>query len=103
MPEPTAQEILMMEFINRARLDPAGEAARYGIDLNEGLPAGTISTVSRQPLAWSTPLFNSADAHSQSMIDNDYFAHTDPTNGSTPQWRATAAGYSGLVGENIAF
>jgi hypothetical protein len=36
MADPTAQEILDWALINRARLDPAGEAALYGIDLNEG-------------------------------------------------------------------
>src|SRR5262249_44716561 len=57
---------------------------------------------SKQPLAWSAALFTAADGHSQSMIDNDYFDHTDPFTGSTPQSRADAAGYSGLVGEKIA-
>jgi uncharacterized protein YkwD len=103
MAEPTTQEVLMMALINRARLNPAGEAARYGIDLNEGLAAGTISSASKQPLAFSDPLLTSADAHSQAMIDNDYFAHNDPNTGSTPQSRANAAGYSGAVGENIAW
>jgi hypothetical protein len=103
MAEPTAQEVLMMELINRARLDPAGEAARYGIDLNEGLAQGTINTISKQPLAWSDALFTSADQHSQAMISSNYFAHNDPNTGSTPQSRANAAGYSGSVGENIAW
>ena len=40
----TPQEQLMLELINRARMDPAGEAARQGISLNQGLAAGTIST-----------------------------------------------------------
>jgi Ca2+-binding RTX toxin-like protein len=99
----TAQEVLMLALINRARLDPAGEAARYGIALNEGLPAGTISAASKQPLAFSDSLNTSADAHSQAMIDSDFFAHTNPYTGSTPQSRATAAGYVGGVGENIAW
>ena len=103
MAEPTAQEVLMMALINRARLDPTGEAARYGIDLNEGLAAGTITTKSKQPLAFSTALFTAADAHSQAMIDTDYFAHNDPNTGSTPQSRGTGAGYAGGVGENIAW
>ena len=102
MTEPTAQEVLDIALVNRARLDPAGEAARYGIDLNEGLPAGTISTVSKQPLAYSDSLHTAAVGHSQSMITNDYFAHVDPTNSSTPQSRATAAGYGGGAGESIS-
>ncbi|MBR1157519.1 CAP domain-containing protein, partial [Bradyrhizobium sp. JYMT SZCCT0428] len=103
MADPTAQEVLMMALINRARLDPAGEAARNNIDLNEGLAAGTLTAASKQPLAWSSSLFSAADAHSQAMIDADYFAHTDPNTGSTPQSRANAAGYNGGVSENIAW
>jgi hypothetical protein len=41
---PTDYEQYMLELLNRARANPAAEAARHGIDLNEGLPAGTIST-----------------------------------------------------------
>ena len=52
----TAQEQLVLELINRARLDPAAEAARFGIALNEGLPAGTISTAAKQPLAMDDAL-----------------------------------------------
>ena len=35
----TDYEQLMLELVNRARLDPEGEAERYGIDLNENLAA----------------------------------------------------------------
>jgi FG-GAP-like repeat/Cysteine-rich secretory protein family/RTX calcium-binding nonapeptide repeat (4 copies) len=102
MTEPTAEEVLDIALINRARLDPTAEAALFAFDLNEGLAPGTISTVSKQPLAWSDALNIAARAHSQSMISNDYFAHTDPTTGSTPQSRVGAAGYVGSAGENIA-
>ena len=103
MAEPTAQEVLMWQLINRARLDPLAEAAHFGIDLNEGLTPGTLAGGSRQPLAFNSALFAAADLHSQRMIDLDYFAHNDPNDGSTPQTRANAAGYSGSVGENIAW
>jgi len=103
MAQPTALDLLDIALINRARLDPAGEAARYGIDLNEGLAPGTITTVSKQPLAFSGMLVDSATGHSQSMIANDYFAHNDPTDGSTPGSRITASGYSwSTYGENIS-
>src|SRR5262249_17413606 len=49
----TTLEQLLLERMNRARLRPAAEAARFNIDLNEGLPAGTISTASKQPLAFN--------------------------------------------------
>src|SRR6188474_103953 len=56
-------EQLLVELINRARSDPAAEAARYGIDLNLGLPPGTITTAPKQPLAPHQALVNAAGAH----------------------------------------
>jgi Ca2+-binding RTX toxin-like protein len=100
----TAVEQLILELVNRARLDPAGEAARLGIKLNEGLKAGTISSAPRDPLASNDALHNAADAHSQFMLDHDQFAHQGIGDG-TPQSRIAAAGYSSAftLGENIAF
>ena len=105
MATPTAQDVLMWALINRARLDPAGEAARDGIDLNEGLSAGTISAASKQPLAWNASLFAAADLHSAEMLSRGYFAHNDPVTLSTPTSRQIAAGYHGsIVGfENIGW
>ena len=34
---PTAQEQLFLELVNRARMDPLADAARFGSDLNAGL------------------------------------------------------------------
>src|SRR5437016_2552832 len=49
---PTNLEQYLVELVNRARADPPAEAARYGIALNEGVPAAdTISTAPKQPLA----------------------------------------------------
>jgi len=105
-PGPSDYEQYLLELINRARADPAGEAARYGIDLNEGLEPGTISSDPKQPLAPNTDLVNGARGHSQWMIDNDIFSHTG-ANGSSPGDRMTAAGYDFLPswswGENIAW
>ena len=58
MAEMTAQEQLILELINRARMNPLGEAQRFGIDLNAGLAAGTISAAAKQVLA-ANPLLNS--------------------------------------------
>src|SRR3954462_9960289 len=80
---PTALEQYVVELINRARANPAGEAAKYGIDLNEGLKAGTISTAAKQALALNPSLTDAARLHSQWMIDTDTFSHTG-ANGSTP-------------------
>ena len=56
MSEPTALDQYLIELINRARLDPAGEAARLGIDLNQGLSQGKINTAPKQPLAFDPAL-----------------------------------------------
>jgi len=102
---PTDVEQYMLELINRARANPAAEASRDGIDLNEGLPAGTISTAAKQPLAFNPDLIDSALGHSQWMIANQLFQHDGP--GTTdPGDRMTEAGYdftgSYGWGENIA-
>src|SRR5262245_55336620 len=51
--DPTPAEQLMLEVINRARANPTAEAARYSIDLNEGLAPGTISAAPKRPLAFN--------------------------------------------------
>ncbi len=60
----TVYEQLLLELVNRARLDPAGEAARYGIALNNGLAAGSLTATTKQALAPNELLVNSARAHS---------------------------------------
>ncbi|MGB9366676.1 MAG: FG-GAP-like repeat-containing protein [Xanthobacteraceae bacterium] len=98
----SALEQMLLELINRARLDPAAEAARFGISLNEGLAPNTISPISKQPLAMNEALLSAARAHSQDMIDRDYFDHNTPE-GVTPSQRIANAGYSAIgSGENIA-
>ena len=89
---PTAIEQYVIELINRARANPSAEAARYGIDLNEGLGAGTISTSSVQPLAVNPYLVDSARKHSKWMIDTDTFNHTG-AGGSDPKDRMISSGY----------
>lgn len=96
----------MLELINRARANPGAEAARLGLDLNEGLPPGTIADTPKPPLAFHALLIQSARAHSQWMIDTDVFDHIG-LNGSDPWDRMTAAGYQfkggWQWGENIAW
>ena len=102
----TAGEQLMLELINLARLDPGSEAHRLGIDLNEGLAAGTLTADAKQPLAFDDRLVAAARSHSLWQIDNDVFSHTGVA-GSSPGDRMTAAGYvfEGLWGwgENISW
>lgn len=106
MAELTAHEQLLLELVNRARLDPAGEAVRYGIDLNQGLAAGTITATPKQPLASNPNMATAAQNHSQWMLDTDTFSHTG-SGGSTPGTRMSAAGYSftgsWTWGENISW
>jgi serralysin len=103
---PSNYEQYLVELVNRARANPAAEAANDHIDLNEGLAAGTITTAAKQPLAINPYLTSSARGHSQWMIDNDVFAHQG-AGGSQPDDRMTAAGYvfsgSWAWGENIAY
>ena len=100
----SAYEQLFLELINRARANPTAEAARFGIALNEGLAAGTISTTPAQPLALNDALQTSIQGHLQDMIDHDFFSHTG-SNGSTITTRINGAGYTNWVtiGENLAF
>ncbi|MFM7250553.1 MAG: CAP domain-containing protein [Planctomycetaceae bacterium] len=103
---PTAHEQFLLEMVNRGRADPLAEATRYGIDLNEGLEAGTISAAAKQPLAFNPFLIDAAQRHSQWQLDTDTFSHTG-AGGSTAGERMTAAGYdftgSWTWGENIGW
>lgn len=99
----TAAEQYLLELINRARLDPVAEAARYRIDLNASLSPGQLGTESRQVLALNDDLNDAAIKHSLWMLAVDVFSHTG-ANGSQPWDRATAEGYAwNNIGENIAF
>src|SRR6185295_3297680 len=69
-PRPNASEQYMIEILNRTRADPAGEAARFGIDLHEGLAPGTLTSEPREPLAVNFELNASARDHNA-----DLFAH----------------------------
>lgn len=98
-----AAEQYLLEMVNRARLDPAGEAARYGTDLNAGLAAGTIDTSAKQVLAPNPALESAAVGHTQWMLQSDIFSHTG-AGGSAPWDRASDAGYVWTsIGENIAW
>ena len=105
--EPSAYEQYMLELINRARSNPNAEAVRYGLaDLNQGLPSGTITSDSKQPLVFNLLLIDSARKHSQWISDNNTFSHTG-AGGSDPGQRMSAAGYNFTGfwdwGENIAW
>jgi len=95
-------EQLAIELINRARANPTAEAARLGIDLNDDLLPGTLSATSKQPLAPHQILIDVAAAHSQDMLDRDFFAHINP-DGDGPGQRIAAAQYDARSwAENLA-
>ena len=100
----SAAEQYMIELVNRARQDPSAEAARLGVGLNENRESGdeAIASGSRQVLASNQALVDAAEAHSQDMLQNNYFNHYGQ-NGSTPTSRAQSNGYDGVSGENLAW
>lgn len=96
----------MLELVNRARANPAAEAARQGVGLNDGLPPGTISPEPKAPYAFHPKLIDAAWAHTRWMLDDGNFSHTG-VGGSDPGTRMKNAGYtftgaSGW-GENISW
>ncbi len=98
---PTAEEQLVLEYINRARANPIAEGQRLGIDIHEGLSNPSL-VGPRPPLAMNKMLLGIAEAHSRDMYNLNYFSHTDP-NGTTPFERMIHAGYDYVrAGENMA-
>ncbi len=94
---PDANAQYMIELFNRARANPTAEAARYGIDLQEGLTAGqVITTTPKQPLAFNPQLSAAALGQAEFDLNNttlQTFSHFGP-GGDTPDQRAVAAGYA---------
>ncbi len=126
--DPTASEQLMLELVNRMRMDPSGELARLTTSL--GTPArsadsdiddalvffgvnGTMLAeqfsllAAAPPLAWNESLIHVAEAHNQAMIAADVQSHEAP--GEPPlasgglRTRFNDQGYSpqSTIGENI--
>jgi uncharacterized protein YkwD len=104
--DPTNLEQLMLELVNRARANPAAEAARFGINLNQGLAPDTISATAKPPLAFQPSLILAARNHTQWMLATNIFDHTG-VNNSTDRERMSDAGYvfsgSNSSGENIGW
>ena len=115
---PTMHEQYMLELVNRARANPQAEVGRYGAsywdgtpDLNEGLPAGTLSAAPKQPLAFNLNIIDAARKHAQWMINTDIFDHNESANPADPMYdgqaRMQTAGYAFVLpwawGENIAW
>ena len=97
----SAHDQLMIELINRSRLDPVGEAARLGFDA-----AGSwMPDSAMQVVAVNQTLSRAAETHSDWMLATDRFSHTG-AGGSDPGQRMAEAGYvfrgNWTWGENIA-
>jgi len=98
---PTTDEQLVLEYVNRARANPIAEGQRLGIDIHEGLQDPSL-VGPRPPLAMNKLLLSIAEAHSKDMYNGNYFSHTDP-NGTTAFNRITNVGYDYVrAGENMA-
>ena len=89
----TAGEQYLIELINRGRLDPAAEAARYNLSLNAGLSQGTIDTSAKQVLAPNDQMEAAATKHSAWMLANDSFTHAG-AGGSNAGDRMQDSGYT---------
>ena len=112
--EPTALEQQMLEFVNRARMNPAAEGVIlnavntwYSVDARARKPSFFANLVGEfatypavAPLAFNAKLLLSARAHSQDMVTRNFFSHVNP-DGLDPTARGAAAGYDTGVGENI--
>jgi uncharacterized protein YkwD len=99
----SAQEQYFLELVNRARMNPTAEAARYGISLNQSLASGTISSAAKQVLAPNALLHDAARAHSAHMFAVDRFAHSGIGDGDLGS-RIDNSGYAwSKLGENIAW
>lgn len=94
----TDEEQLIVELINRARLDPQAEVDRLSEPLASGIGSDPV-----QALAVTPELSAASRAHSEDMDDRNFFSHTNPS-GQSPGDRALAAGHgTGNVGENIGW
>lgn len=115
---PTNHEQLMLELVNRTRMDPAGEYDRL-IQNNAGVTSGIESAIDYfgvdltalasqfaemeavAPLAWNEDLAEAANGHTALLIQNDSQSHQEPGELSLGA-RIEAAGYDyQTVGENV--
>src|SRR5262249_6674609 len=87
--DPSAEEQLLLEMINRARANPPAEGLRlrsttdpdvvsgnlfFHVDLDQ-LVADFAGYPARPPLAFNASLIASARGHSQDMADNNFQGH----------------------------
>ncbi|MEM7615020.1 MAG: CAP domain-containing protein, partial [Pseudomonadota bacterium] len=91
----TAAEQYMVELVNRARMNPEAEDGRQGTNyINGSNPAQAVAIVG--------PLSDAAQQHSDDMVNQGFFAHTNPFTNKSPSDRARDEGYGSGAAENIA-
>lgn len=115
--DPTADEQLSLEYINRARANPTEEgkrlmdtqdaeaqAAYTYFNINKNATKAAFAGYPVQPpLAFNEKLIIAARKHSKDMKDNNFQGH-EGTDGSTMSQRLNREGYIGWTraGENVA-
>lgn len=121
--DPTAEEILLVEYINRARADANAEAVRLRdttdsdvlsalsyFDVNTTIMLSQFATLTQttQPLAINAMLTASSRSHSEDMLANAFQGHYSssspiPPNepGDSPGMRADRQGFGLYIAENI--
>jgi hypothetical protein len=112
--DPSPEEQLYLELMNRARLNPPAEGvilanlkdpdvlgAYQGFQIDLSLMQSQFAALGAvQPLAFNAKLANAARRHSVDMFNNVFQDHTG-SDGSDPSERIKAAGYAGQGGENV--
>lgn len=114
--DPTPEEQLILEYINRARANPKEEGLRLAntkdVDLVQSYNYWKVNLTKlkndfasypvQPPLAFNEKLITSSRLHSDWMVETGIQDHTG-RNGSSPFDRMNAAGYTGWnsAGENI--
>jgi uncharacterized protein YkwD len=116
MPNPTNEEQLILELVNRLRADPSGEALRLS---GAGAQSNVLSAINyfgvnvsafaqqmaaygaQAPLAWNNDLSEAALYHNQQMITSNEQSHQVQGEANLGQ-RATNFGYNWqTLGENV--
>lgn len=113
--EPTDEEQLYLEYVNRARADPTAEGVRFVNDSDPDVRAaydffnvdlGLLESQFRllppaPPVSFHPALVAAARRHARDMFDHDFQGHTG-TDGSSVGTRASDAGYPWrFIAENV--
>ncbi|KAA5542113.1 hypothetical protein FYK55_14995 [Roseiconus nitratireducens] len=99
----TDAEQLLIELTNHTRANTIPGRNVFNGQLNQGLPAGTISPTPKPPVAPEPRLLQAARLHSRDMNDRSFFDHVNP-DGQQANKRIEQTGYPFLLwGENLTY